>query len=405
MVSSGQFVSVIKKKKSHRAKEKPKKRSRLLQILTGTTSAKRVLVKFPSKLTNGVATKMLPYQSKVREFYLSTVIQMLVAFLILTNFIASAINAQLLPENGSVPYVIIQGFEYAFTTLFTIELLVNFYGHFFWEFWRNSWNWFDFFVVAISLISLGPTGMPGINVLRLFRAFRVIRLFKRIDSLRNIIDGCIASVPDVANAFLVLFLIMGIWSIMGVTFYSTKLNPSLKSIFGHDPDDDSSPPYMNFDTFVDAMFTMWALLTLEGWVGVTMPLVYDVDIASLLFFVSFYFIASIILMNVVIAILLENYLEATQAQARARKNEDPSYRLQELEDRHENCELYIQRLENILRLAESTSAEDVWPNNPSVKLKFEWQLVQKRCEVVELDKQIQTLLYEIVDDEPKISGH
>jgi hypothetical protein len=110
----------------------------------------------------------------------------------------------------------------------------------------SGWNIFDFVIVVISLMSLMLSDLPGISVLRLFRAFRVFRLFKRIPSLRMIIEGVLASLPGVFNAFLVLGILMGIWSIMGVEFYRDK-----RGLMG---DTEVGPAC--FGNFFKAMFTM-----------------------------------------------------------------------------------------------------------------------------------------------------
>ena len=47
------------------------------------------------------------------------------------------------------------------------------------------------------------------------RAFRVFRLFKRVKSLHNIVLSLIKSAPGVANGFVVLLLVMAIYSILG----------------------------------------------------------------------------------------------------------------------------------------------------------------------------------------------
>ena len=88
----------------------------------------------------------------------------------------------------------------------------------------SGWNIFDFVIVLISTISLIYPQMPGIVVLRLFRAFRVFRLFKRIPSLRKIVVGVMVSLPGVGNAFVILGLIMAIWSIIGVEFFREDMD-------------------------------------------------------------------------------------------------------------------------------------------------------------------------------------
>ena len=38
--------------------------------------------------------------------------------------------------------------------IYTLELLVNMYGHWFYEFFTSAWSLFDLFIVAISLFEL-----------------------------------------------------------------------------------------------------------------------------------------------------------------------------------------------------------------------------------------------------------
>ena len=94
------------------------------------------------------------------------------------------------------------------------------------------WNWFDFVIVVSSLLSLLLEGVPGLSVLRLLRAFRVVRLFKRIESLRAIIEGVLSALPGVTDAFVILLIFMGIWSIVGVEFFA---NVSRRTMSPHKP--------------------------------------------------------------------------------------------------------------------------------------------------------------------------
>merc|ERR1712130_985142 len=163
------------------------------------------------------------------------------------------------------------------------------------DFWMSGWNWFDFIIVLISLLSVFIANLPGISVLRLFRAFRVFRLFKRVPSLKHIIEGVFASIPGVANAFVVLTILMGIWSIMGVEFFR-KISPQ------------------EFGTFMKSMFTMWQVMSMDSWASqIGRNIIYGsrMPIAAL-YFISYLFVAGIVMTNVIVAILLENYLNATR---------------------------------------------------------------------------------------------
>ncbi|KAG8466212.1 hypothetical protein KFE25_001968 [Diacronema lutheri] len=243
-----------------------------------------------------VIPEVLPFQTRVRYAYNTAQVQMAIAAFIFTNFVISAVEAQMRPTPGSSALAAIRGLEIFFAVVFGVELLWNIYAHWFIFFWHSAWNVFDCAIVTITFVSLSEVPLPGVSVLRLFRAFRVFRLFKRVDSLKVIIDGVAASMPGVANAFMILGILMGIWAIIGVQFFA-EFAPQ------------------EFGTFLRAMFTMWQVMTMDGWAsGIARPLIFDVDQSgalAVIFFVSFTFVAGIVMANVVVAILLEKYLGAT----------------------------------------------------------------------------------------------
>merc|ERR1719285_349806 len=96
----------------------------------------------------------LPHQKEVKDFYLQHSIQILVAMIILMNFVTAAVQAQILPHPGSTADKVLIGFEWFYVYAFLVELLINMYGHYWWEFWQSGWNMFDFFIVVISLLAM-----------------------------------------------------------------------------------------------------------------------------------------------------------------------------------------------------------------------------------------------------------
>merc|ERR1719498_1703713 len=95
-------------------------------------------------------------------------------------------------------------------------------------------------------------GNTNVAVLRMFRAFRraivafrVVKLLK-LDSLKIIVMGVMKSLLPVSNAFILLGIVMGIWSIMGVNFYA-----------------DLYPDY--FGNFPLAMLTMLQVMSFDSW--------------------------------------------------------------------------------------------------------------------------------------------
>jgi voltage-gated sodium channel len=239
---------------------------------------------------------ILPAQEAVARKYDSPASQIGVACVIFLNFFISMGQAQALPEEGSGGALVFLVFEYIFNIIFGVELIINMYANWYMPFWTNGWNVFDFLIVIISWLSMVADNLPGISVLRLFRAFRVFRLFKRIPALRLIIVGILKSLPGIANAGVVLALIMGMWAVMGVTFFGEEY-----------PDE--------FGCFTKAMLTCVQMMTWDSWVsGITRPIVLHYqDWKVPFYFVTYAFFTAIIMANVLIAILVDKYTEAVKA--------------------------------------------------------------------------------------------
>jgi len=243
----------------------------------------------------------LPWQKVVREFYLQHSIQILVAVVIFMNFFTAALQAQLLPNENSTAASVFAAFEWFYVYAFLVELLANMYGHFWWEFWKSGWNIFDFFIVLISLIAIYNPDVPALSVLRLFRAFRVIRLFKRVDEMKKIIEGIMKSLPALSYAFIAMGLIIGIWAIMGVDFFGEIESPN--------QNDELKKGYF-FGSFLKAFLSLGQITTFDSWSsGIARDIIYSEGAGAAFYFIIFIFVSGIIMMNVLVALLLDNYLQ------------------------------------------------------------------------------------------------
>jgi hypothetical protein len=99
------------------------------------------VIKLVKDKKEGTGPNQLWRQREIREKYESNVIQISVAIVIGLNFVISAINAQVLPPEGSETQKIFLGFEIFFAVVFTIELVWNMYGSWWCYFWMSGWNW------------------------------------------------------------------------------------------------------------------------------------------------------------------------------------------------------------------------------------------------------------------------
>merc|ERR1719204_155261 len=283
-----------------------------------------------SEFNNKRPPSPCPHQAEFKARYDSSTVQIIVAFIIFLNFVVEAIKSQVLPEKGSPADTVFVVFEFFFNIVFLIELAWNMYGSWFWLFWDSGWNWFDFIIVGISIISIAFPTLPGITVLRLFRAFRVFRLFKRIDSLKKIIEGVLHAIPGVSQAFMIMLILMGIWSVIGVEFYR-----------------DLAP--QEFGNFLKAMFTMFQVMTMD-FSTIARRLIYlHGQWFAAVFFITYIFITGIVMTNVVVAILLDRYLAAMDKNMDNEENKDPE------KDAEEHCPVIYLLDDGIMRPVKSVT--------------------------------------------------
>jgi hypothetical protein len=211
------------------------------------------------------------------------------------------------------------GINIFFNIIFLVELLVNLYGRWWCEFWGSNWNRFDFTVVSVGVIDLAWTDMPAqLRLIRMLRAFRVFRLFNKVESMRRIIESIAHAVPGVLNAFLINFILICIYAVLSVDFFSEIYNDcGLDGFEGPSSASTGRDKCWGFDyygSFSKALYTMFQVLTGDSWseAGARPALDYFMEkndvvyiAITYLFFYSFVMINSFVLLNVVVAVLMD----------------------------------------------------------------------------------------------------
>lgn len=215
------------------------------------------------------------------------------------------------------------------TIFFACEAAVKIYALTFAEYVLDWWNVFDFFVASISILQDAVeviAGLLGINpsvlrALRTVRVLRVIRTVKSAKGLRLLFTTLLLSLPALCNIGSIFAIVLTLYSILGMRLFGSI-------VYG-----DYLDANANFCTFATSMLTMLRCATGESWNGImhdamiTPGSVYsDTEdepcsedagtcgspIASILFFVSFQVVANFITLNMMIALILEEYGKALQ---------------------------------------------------------------------------------------------
>jgi voltage-gated sodium channel len=202
--------------------------------------------------------------------------------------------------------------------LFVLEITIRILA--FWpspfRFFRDGWNVFDFTVVALSLL---PVGGQFATVSRLARLLRVTRLVSVSFELRLIVQTMLRSIPSMGHVSLLLGLLIYVYGIVG--FY----------LFGAtDPG--------HWGSLGASMLSVFQLLTLEGWVEMQRALMPTYPWAWL-YFSSFVVVGVFIVINLFIAIVLNN-LESVRAEERVSGASDQGLQraIKDLRDQLERLE-------------------------------------------------------------------
>ena len=200
-------------------------------------------------------------------------------------------------------------------------------------YWTDGWNALDGTIVLIStlemvltLVSLG-TGIKVsfLRMLRLLRVLRVLRLMRSWKGLYRIVSSFIRALPQLFNMFVLMFLTMLIFALMGMQLfggqYDEKVGYSREpcvegaSTLTVCPDPNLEPmPRFHFDYFQPAMFTVFVLLT-GKWTEAMVPATRVTGFVAVIFFVLCVVIGIYLIMNLFVAILLNAFAEDFQESA------------------------------------------------------------------------------------------
>jgi voltage-gated sodium channel len=170
--------------------------------------------------------------------------------------------------------------------IFVVELALRLYAQGL-RFFRSGWNIFDFVIVGISL--LPATG--GFSVLRALRILRVLRVVSVVPSLRRVVDGLGRALPGMGSVFLLILIIYYIAAVM-----ATKL-------FG-----ESFPEW--FGSLSKTAFTLFQIMTLEGWSGEIVRPIMAVYPYAWAFFVPFILITTFAVLNLIVGLIVNSMQEA-----------------------------------------------------------------------------------------------
>uniref|UniRef100_A0A8C5MM29 Voltage-dependent L-type calcium channel subunit alpha n=1 Tax=Leptobrachium leishanense TaxID=445787 RepID=A0A8C5MM29_9ANUR len=231
-------------------------------------------------------------------------------------------------------------FDYAFTSIFTVEILLKMtaYGAFLHRgsFCRNWFNLLDLLVVSVSLISFGihSSAISVVKILRVLRVLRPLRAINRAKGLKHVVQCVFVAIRTIGNIMIVTTLLQFMFACIGVQlfkgkFYSctdeAKHRPEeCKGTFIVYKDGDVTHPMVrerlwhnsdfNFDNVLSGMMALFTVSTFEGWPallykaidanGENVGPIYNYRVEISIFFIVYIIIIAFFMMNIFVGFVI-----------------------------------------------------------------------------------------------------
>ncbi|XP_030081787.1 voltage-dependent calcium channel type A subunit alpha-1 isoform X13 [Drosophila hydei] len=250
---------------------------------------------------------------------------------------------------------ILNYFDYAFTGVFTIEMLLKIVdlgvilhpG----SYLREFWNIMDAVVVICAAVSFGfdmsgssaGQNLSTIKSLRVLRVLRPLKTIKRVPKLKAVFDCVVNSLKNVVNILIVYILFQFIFSVIGVQLFNGKFfyctdeskhtsEECQGSYFKYEEDELLpkqemrvwKPRSFHYDNVAAAMLTLFAVQTGEGWPQVlqhSMAATYEdrgpiqnFRIEMSIFYIVYFIVFPFFFVNIFVALIIITFQEQGEAE-------------------------------------------------------------------------------------------
>ena len=193
-----------------------------------------------------------------------------------------------------------------FLGIFVVELIIRIaaFGSRPQDFFQDGWNVFDFVVISLAFV---PGIRENATLLRIVRLLRVVRVVTVLPDLRVLVRALVRSIPPILSLAVLTLMLMYVYGMVGWILFHEQ-----------DPE--------NWGDIGQAMLSTFTMLTLENW-----PTLLEAGTAihpqSWIFFVSYVLLASFLVINILIAIIINSVEQVHQVE----REEERAERLERFE--------------------------------------------------------------------------
>ena len=233
-----------------------------------------------------------------------------IQFAIICNTIALSLDRYGISETETQ---LLEKFNLIFSIVFFIEMIIKFLGMGFAVYAQDNYNLFDAIIVVISIIEFvlsefTKNSAAALSAIRVFRILRVFKLAKNWMSFRHLLSTIFKTLSDMKAITLFLFSFIYFYAIFGMKLFGYKVFigedgiPTSNKELGNKPNS-------NFNNIQEAFLSVFIVLVNDGWSTIFFQHAKATNsyYLPLFFFVSLLLIGQLILLNLFLAILLNNF--------------------------------------------------------------------------------------------------
>uniref|UniRef100_A0A669DWU3 Voltage-dependent L-type calcium channel subunit alpha n=1 Tax=Oreochromis niloticus TaxID=8128 RepID=A0A669DWU3_ORENI len=280
--------------------------------------------------------------------------------------------------------------DYAFTSIFTVEILLKMtvHGAFLHQgsFCRNWFNLLDLLVVIFvsCMVCCISSAISVVKILRVLRVLRPLRAINRAKGLKHVVQCVFVAIRTIGNIMIVTTLLQFMFACIGVQLFKGKFYrctdeakhtpEQCKGTFVVYKDGDVSHPMVreriwmnsdfNFDNVLMGMMALFTVSTFEGWPallykaidanGENSGPIYNYRVEISIFFIVYIIIIAFFMMNIFVGFVIITFREQG-------------------EQEYKNCELDKNQRQCVEYALKAQPLKLYIPKNP-VQYKF-WSII------------------------------
>jgi voltage-gated sodium channel len=222
-------------------------------------------------------------RQRTAQFVESPRVQRLIITLILIN--AVTLGLETFPSIAARVGTALHVIDQALLGVFVLELVLKAIGHGR-RFFASAWNIFDALVVGIALL---PSS-GALSVLRALRVLRVLRLISAVPQMRFVVEALARSLPGLGSIACLLLLFFYVFAVMATKLFGVQFPQWFGSLWG-------------------SMFSLFQIMTLEGWADIAREIMAHQP-AAWLFFLAFILLGTFTVLNLFIAVIVNAMQES-----------------------------------------------------------------------------------------------